>query len=54
VTTTIAANATPTFGFFVIGSGMVADSPGANRVYATFNDGSNTLRGQTSVPVRTR
>jgi hypothetical protein len=38
VTTTIAANATPTFGVFVAGSGTVSSSPGVNRVFVTFTD----------------
>ncbi len=54
VTTTIATNATPTFGIFVTGSGTVTDSPGANRVFVQFTDSSGVLRGETSVAVRTR
>jgi hypothetical protein len=54
VTTTIAANATPTFGVFVTGTAAVADSPGVNRVFVTFTDASGTLRGETSVAVRTK
>jgi virginiamycin B lyase len=53
VTTDIQANATPTFGIFVTGSAAVADSPGVNRVFVTFTDRSGTLRGETSVAVRT-
>ena len=51
VTTTIAANATPTF---VTGSATVADSPGVNRVFVQFTDTSGVLRGETSVAVRTQ
>ena len=54
VTTTIAANATPTFGIFVTGNATVADSPGANRVFVQFTDISGVLRGETSVAVRTQ
>src|SRR6202043_452496 len=49
VTTTIAANATPTFGIFVTGSATVADSPGINRVFVQFTDTNGVLRGETSV-----
>jgi len=54
VTTTIANNATPTFGIFVTGNATVADSPGANRVFVQFTDTSGVLRGETSVSVRTQ
>jgi hypothetical protein len=54
VTTSIAANATPTFGIFVTGGGTVADSPGVNRVFVTFTDASGVLHGETSVAVRTQ
>jgi hypothetical protein len=32
----------------------VADMPGANRIFVTFTDSSSTLRGETSVAVRTQ
>jgi uncharacterized protein (TIGR03118 family) len=54
VTTSIAANATPTFGIFVTGSAAVANSPGVNRVFVTFIDSAGLLRGETSVAVRTQ
>jgi hypothetical protein len=54
VTTTIAANAMPTFGIFVTGSAAVPDSPGVNRVFVTFTDADGVLRGETSVAVRTQ
>jgi probable HAF family extracellular repeat protein len=54
VTTTIAANATPTFGIFATGSGTIANSPGANRVFVTFTDSGGVLRGETSVAIRTQ
>jgi hypothetical protein len=54
VTTSIAANATPTFGVFVTGGAAVADMPGVNRIFVTFTDSGGTLRGETSVAVRTQ
>jgi YVTN family beta-propeller protein len=54
VTTDIQPNATPTFGIFVTGSASVANSPGVNRVFVTFTDAGGTLRGETSVAVRTQ
>jgi len=54
VTADIQPNATPTFGIFVTGSAAVANSPGVNRVFVTFTDSGGTLRGETSVAVRTQ
>src|SRR5262245_56810312 len=54
VTTTINANATPTFGIFVQGAGNVAFDPAANRVFVRFKDGGAVIRGSTSVAVRTQ
>jgi hypothetical protein len=54
VTTDIPPDATPTFGIFVTGSAPVADMPGVNRIFVTFTDASGTLRGETSVAVRTQ
>jgi hypothetical protein len=54
VVTTIAANATPTFGVFVTGSASVADMPGVNRVFVLFTDAGGVLRGETSVAMRTQ
>jgi hypothetical protein len=54
VTADIQPNATPTFGIFVIGSAVVADLPGVNRVFVTFTDSAGILRGETSVAVRTQ
>jgi hypothetical protein len=54
VTTTINANATPTFGIFVEGSGNVPFDPAANRLFVRFKDGGNVTRGSTSVAVRTQ
>ena len=53
VTTQINANATPTFGIFVEGSGNVPFDPAANRVFVRFRDGGSVTRGSTSVAVRT-
>jgi len=53
VTTTINANATPTFGIFMQGSGNVPFDPAANRIFVRFKDGGNVTRGSTSVAVRT-
>jgi len=54
VTTTIAANATPTFSIFVAGSGTVAFDPANNRAFVRFKDGGGNVRGATSVAVRTQ
>ena len=50
VTTDIQPNATP----IVTGSAAVANLPGVNRAFVTFTDGGGTLRGETSVAVRTQ
>jgi hypothetical protein len=54
VSTSIAANAMPTFGIFVTGSAVVANMPGVNRVFVTFTDTGSVLRGEISVAVRTQ
>jgi hypothetical protein len=54
VTTTINANATPTFGIFVGGNGNVPFNPATNRIFVRFKDGGNVTRGSTSVAVRTQ
>jgi len=54
VTTQIDAGATPTFAIFVAGSGPVTFDPAANRVFVRFRDGGGTIRGATSVAVRTQ
>jgi CSLREA domain-containing protein len=54
VTTTINANATPTFGIFVQGNGTVPFDPAANRIFVRFKDGGGVTRGSTSVAVRTQ
>jgi hypothetical protein len=54
VATTINANATPTFGVFVQGSGNVPFDPAANRIFVRFRDGGAVIRGSSSVSVRTQ
>lgn len=53
VTTTIGANATPTFAIFVSASSSVPFSPADNRILVTFADSTNAIRGETSVAVLT-
>ncbi|PYN98559.1 MAG: hypothetical protein DMD91_14845 [Candidatus Rokuibacteriota bacterium] len=54
VTTTITANATPTFGIFVQGLGGVAFDPANNRIVVRFTDVGGVTRGSTSVAVTTQ
>jgi hypothetical protein len=54
VTTQINANATPTFGIFVEGSGAVPFDPATNRIFVRFKDSAAVTRGSTSVAVRTQ
>ena len=54
VMTTINANATPTFGIFVAGTGNVAFNPATNRIFMRFKDSGGVTRGSTSVAVRTQ
>ena len=54
VATQIDANATPTFGIFVRGSGTIPFDPAGNRVFVRFKDSSGLTRGSTSVAVRTQ
>jgi glucose/arabinose dehydrogenase len=54
VTTTINANATPTFGIFVQGNGNVPFDPALNRIFVRFRDSGGVTRGSTSVAVRTQ
>jgi hypothetical protein len=53
VATTINSGATPTFGIFVTASGNVPLDPANNRIFVTFTDSANTIRGETSVAVET-
>ena len=48
VTTTIAADATPTFAVFMGAAGMIAFDPAVNRIFLEFKQGG-VLRGATSV-----
>jgi virginiamycin B lyase len=54
VSSTISANATPTFGIFVAASGTVANLPATNRITVQFSDPGGAIRGSTSVAVETQ
>ncbi len=54
VTTTIAAKATSTFAIFVTASGTVPFDPANSRIFVTFTDSANAIRGETSVAVETQ
>jgi hypothetical protein len=54
VSTTIAANATPTFGIFATASGGVPFLPATNRIFVQFSDASGVVRGSTSIAVQTQ
>lgn len=53
MTTPIDANATPTFGIFITGSGAISFAPATNRIFVRFQDAGGITRGATSVAVRT-
>ena len=53
VSTLVNTDQTPTFGVFVQSTDAVPFSPGVNRVYVRFRDITGTVRGATSVAVRT-
>jgi len=53
ISTTIANQATPTFGFFVTGEDNVPFDPATNRVFVRFSDAFGLTRGSTSVALRT-
>jgi hypothetical protein len=53
ITAQINANATPTFGIFVQGTGNVPFDPVANRIFVRFKDAGGVTRGSTSASVRT-
>jgi hypothetical protein len=54
VTTTIGANETSTFSFFVQGQGFIPFDPAANRIFTDFIDAATGgIAGSTSVAVRT-
>ena len=54
VTVQINTNATPTFGVFIAGLGVVPFNPANNRVFVRFRDPNGIIRGSTSVAVRTQ
>ena len=54
VTTDIQPNVTPTFGIFATGSGAITFDPANSRVFVQFADPTGTVRGETSVAVRTQ
>ena len=54
VSTTINADATPTFSIFVSGGGTVPFDPANNRIFVQFADTNGVVRGLTSVAVRTQ
>jgi virginiamycin B lyase len=54
VTTTIAANQTPTFGIFGASSGSIPFVPQTNRIFVQFTDSTGAVRGATSVAVETQ
>jgi virginiamycin B lyase len=54
VSTTINANATPTFGIFGQASGSIAFAPAASRIFVRFVDSGGITRGSTSVAVQTQ
>ena len=54
VTTTIAKNATPTFGIFASASGAIPFDPASSRIFVTFTDSTKAVRGETSVAVETQ
>src|SRR3984893_11213757 len=54
VTTTINANATPTFAIFGKASGPIPFDPANSRIFVAFTDSANAVRGETSVAVQTQ
>jgi hypothetical protein len=54
VTIFIAADATPTFAFFVFATDPVPFDPGQNCIFVLFEDAGGVMRGATSVAVRTQ
>jgi hypothetical protein len=53
-TTTIDANATPTFSIFAKASGSIGFDPANSRIFVRFKDAGGAVRGSTSVAVRTQ
>ena len=54
VTTTINANATPTFAIFATATGAVPFAPASNRIFVRLKDSGGAVRGSTSVALRTQ
>ena len=54
VTATVGSNATPTFAIFAAAAGAIAFDPANSRIFVTFSDSANTVRGETSVAVETQ
>jgi hypothetical protein len=52
--TTINANATPTFAIFAAAAGSVPFVPQTNRIFVEFSDAGGAVRGSTSVAVETQ
>jgi sugar lactone lactonase YvrE len=48
------ANETPTFSIFATGNGPISFAPAATRVFVRFKDAGGTVRGSTSVAIRTQ
>ena len=53
LSTTVNANATPTFAIFGSSGGTIPFNPAVNRVFVRFRDAGGAIRGSTSVAVRT-
>jgi hypothetical protein len=54
VTTSVAANETPTFAIFITGASTIGNDPANNRIFVRFRDASGVTRGSTSVAVKTQ
>jgi hypothetical protein len=54
VTTTIAADATPTFAIFGTASGAIPFDPADSRIFVQFSDSTGAVRGETSVAIETQ
>lgn len=53
-TSSVNADATPTYSVFVTGNGNVPSDPANNRINVVFRDAGGAVRGATSVAVRTQ
>lgn len=54
VTTSISSHGTPTFGIFATATGAIPFDPSGSRIFVTFTDSGNAVRGETSVAVTTQ